>query len=518
MASVRNERKNHEVYKIHMATAHDWEDEKRKGKKISDDGTMTFFWRAHTLTILFIFSFILVYVSVFEETSPNTNFNIKRGIVATVFTFLLFGVTQTPDGPFRRPHPAFWRLVLCMSIVYELSLVFLLFQTVHDARQLMTHLDPKLGSPLPEKDYGGNCYIFDSNHSDPFHNLKDKMDGFVVTHFLGWWLKTLILRDWWLCTVLSIMFEVLEYTLEHQLPNFSECWWDHWIMDVLVCNGLGIYLGLQTLRYLSLKQYHWRGMWNIPTYSGKLRRVAAQFTPYSWTDYEWTPTSSLKRWMAMLGVIAIFLLAELNTFYLKFVLWIPPEHYLCLGRLTLFLVMGAVAMREVFQYLDDPNCKKFGRQSWLIAAIIITEFLITIRFDWVTITKPIPKTMASFWLVGFLSLLLWTIWKFYIKRDVKNDIPQLDAATATVVKQTVSMTSGLLGGGAKPVMAAMKRKRQPGKQALHQNDILDRDDEEVDEGMEDDEDEQDNKSGVDDDHLWSSQESSPRVKQRYTRL
>jgi hypothetical protein len=23
------------------------------------------------------------------------------------------------------------------------------------------------------------------------------------------------------------MFEILEYTLEHQLPNFSECWWDH---------------------------------------------------------------------------------------------------------------------------------------------------------------------------------------------------------------------------------------------------------------------------------------------------
>lgn len=37
----------------------------------------------------------------------------------------------------------------------------------------------------------------------------------------------MILRDWWLCTIISIMFEVLEYTLEHQLPNFSECWWDH---------------------------------------------------------------------------------------------------------------------------------------------------------------------------------------------------------------------------------------------------------------------------------------------------
>jgi hypothetical protein len=57
--------------------------------------------------------------------------------------------------------------------------------------------------------------------------LQDKLDLFVATHFFGWWLKTVVLRDWWLCTVLSVMFEVLEYTLEHQLPNFSECWWDH---------------------------------------------------------------------------------------------------------------------------------------------------------------------------------------------------------------------------------------------------------------------------------------------------
>lgn len=41
------------------------------------------------------------------------------------------------------------------------------------------------------------------------------------------YLQTLVLRDYWLCMVLSILFEVCEYTLQHQLPNFSECWWDH---------------------------------------------------------------------------------------------------------------------------------------------------------------------------------------------------------------------------------------------------------------------------------------------------
>lgn len=29
----------------------------------------------------------------------------NRGLIAVVFSFLLFGVIQTPDGPFIRPHP-----------------------------------------------------------------------------------------------------------------------------------------------------------------------------------------------------------------------------------------------------------------------------------------------------------------------------------------------------------------------------------------------------------------------------
>ena len=36
-----------------------------------------------------------------------------------------------------------------------------------------------------------------------------------------------------------------------------------------------------------------------------MKRLALQFTPYSWTDFDWRPLSSLKRWLAMLAVIAI---------------------------------------------------------------------------------------------------------------------------------------------------------------------------------------------------------------------
>ena len=45
-------------------------------------------------------------------------------------------------------------------------------QTVDDARLLMRHVDPDLGRPLPEKSYGGNCYIYDKERpDDPFHNF-----------------------------------------------------------------------------------------------------------------------------------------------------------------------------------------------------------------------------------------------------------------------------------------------------------------------------------------------------------
>ena len=40
---------------------------------------------------------------------------------------------------------------------------------------------------------------------------QDKVDIFIVAHLMGYWCKTLIFRDWWLTTVISIMFEFLEY-------------------------------------------------------------------------------------------------------------------------------------------------------------------------------------------------------------------------------------------------------------------------------------------------------------------
>ncbi|PIK56411.1 putative phosphatidylserine synthase 2-like [Apostichopus japonicus] len=327
-----------------------------KVTRVIDDGTQSFFWRTHSVTVLICMLAVFLYVALIEEPKNDINYNTKRGILACIVAFCLFGMTQAKDGPFTRPHPAFWRLVLCLSVVYELALVYMLFQSLDDARQLMKHFDPELGEPLPERSYAEDCRFYDPEpHQDGhFHNFWEKCDVFIWGHLFGWWAKMLMVRDYWLCNVISILFEVLEYTLEHQLPNFAECWWDHWLLDAVICNGLGIWLGMKTLNYLNASTYHWRGLWSINTYSGKLKRMMMQFTPYSWTEFEWHPTESLNRWIFVILLVCFFLVAELNCFYLKFVLWIPPPHYVNFTRLVLLVPVGAVAIREAYQYLNDP--------------------------------------------------------------------------------------------------------------------------------------------------------------------
>lgn len=88
---------------------------------------------------------------------------IFRGIYAAIASFLMFSMIQFRDGPYIRPHPAFWRIVLGINLLYELALVFLLFQDLHSARRMMMILDPTLNVPLPEKSYAENCALTTQN-------------------------------------------------------------------------------------------------------------------------------------------------------------------------------------------------------------------------------------------------------------------------------------------------------------------------------------------------------------------
>ncbi|KAG8226791.1 hypothetical protein J437_LFUL002837 [Ladona fulva] len=670
-------------------------------KRFSDDGTLSFFWRAHTLTVLLIFISVLVYVSMFEPVKEDTEYNIKRGLVACVLVFILLGVTVTPDGPFRRPHPALWRFAFCCSIVYELGIIFVLFQTDNDARKLLHHVDSKLGVPLEEKSYGGNCKLYDEGFpEDPFHNLwvfmelgmdpkpstsgvsrKRKMSAIIKEDEME---KALIEESESDSQSENSEEDILE---EEEVPNpgnnpfayftlladdlmlnfilretniygkekLKTKWVDvsmeefHTFLGVVYLTGIvrlpkiaqnplpgepkpedplyKVRNIVETFRNNMKKTYYpkkelsldesmvmWRGrpyfrqyiqgkshkygikiymlsepdglvlnnliytgsrdkevggmghtekvvkkllsdyenvghaiymdnFYNSPNLSldllkkkifstGTLRpsrkgvpkdvmatklKKGECISPYNeeglcvtkWKDRREVMTLSTEfggdvvnvtnkrgkeeakpeqvvhynmhmggidrtellsyyyverrtlRWNIRVGlhflelslvnayllfnrfsgkwvckveiclhgvrifgwskilftrhmaVHRMFLLAELNTFYLKFVLWVPPDHYLNLIRLILYILCGAVSVREAFQYLDDPDCTKIGRQSWILLSIVASEFLVVAKFGWDTITLPIPKELLHFYSIKyyfFPDLLLHFGW------------------------------------------------------------------------------------------------------------
>lgn len=247
-------------------------------------------------------------------------------------------------------------------------------------------------------------------------------DEFVAAHIIGWWGKALMLRDQSLLWVISIAFELMELTFRHWLPNFNECWWDSWILDVALCNALGIWLGMKTVRFFQSLEYDWRGLSQQPSLWGKLRRSALQFTPASFSGFDWRPSSSPLRLLQCFFPALFFLFFELNCFFLKYVLWVPPTNPLNTYRLLILLGLGLPGMREWYEYMEGrahaPHSvfQKLGSFCWLGIALALVEVLVSIKFGRGEFTAPWPRAVLLAWgtaLSAGAAALAWWSWRYY---------------------------------------------------------------------------------------------------------
>ncbi|PNF20070.1 Phosphatidylserine synthase 1 [Cryptotermes secundus] len=228
------------------------------------------------------------------------------------------------------------------------------------------------GSQL--KEYGVNC-------SDiTIERVWSHLDAFAWGHFLGWMFKAILVRHFGILWAISVMWEFTEIAFAHLLPNFIECWWDALILDVLVCNGLGIWVGLQICKCLEMREYKWVSIRDIHSTSGKIKRAVLQFTPGSWTHIRWLdPTCTYMRFFALCQMVIFWQVSELNTFFLKHIFEMPPSHPLVVARLILIGVIVAPSVRQYYSYVTDTQCKRVGTQCWVYGAIMVTEALLCIK-------------------------------------------------------------------------------------------------------------------------------------------
>ena len=346
--------------------------------------------------------------------------NTKAGIWAVVCVYVGYSAVQGTASPHLvRPHPSFWKVVHGVMVCYLLFMVFLLFQTVDDARLFLRHLYPELGVELAERAYGESCaLILPNNGGINWKVIHDTVfDEFVIAHTLGWWGKALILRNHAMLWTVSITFELMELTFQHLLPNFNECWWDSWILDVLICNFIGIVSGMWTVRYFHGKEYNWTGISQQPTILAKARRGLMQFTPYSMDDFEWQIFSSPKRCLQCFFPAAIILLFEVNHFFLKYELWVPPINPLNTIRLSILFLMAIPGIREYYEFIESDSLdifRKLGPFAWTGVAIAFVEMLVIIKFGHGMFPQKWPTRVIVGWSsAGVVFALLFGFWSYH---------------------------------------------------------------------------------------------------------
>jgi phosphatidylserine synthase 1 len=215
-----------------------------------DDISVDFFYQPHTISLLLLCIFGITFAAFARDTSDHQS-NVFSGLCGVFVFFMIISVLAFPNGPFTRPHPMLWRLVFGCSVLYLLAIQFIIHLDYSAVRAIIVWFDPAMANYTvdAEKEYGANC------NDISWERIWSHFDWFAFGHYWGWGMKALIIRHYGICWTISIMWELTEIFFGHLLPNFYECWWDNIILDVLLCNGMGIFTGMYGLFLYNIKKY-----------------------------------------------------------------------------------------------------------------------------------------------------------------------------------------------------------------------------------------------------------------------
>ncbi len=334
--------------------------------------------------------------------------NARVGLAAVVAVLGVLSCKYMPRGTLRVPGWVLAGAVRGLGVAYLCGVVFLCCLSRDQVQFVLREfVDGGLGVPLPEKHYAEDCSM---TGESGMKNLEDKMDVFMLGHFIGWFFKMLIVRDWKLCMFQSVMFEVLEVTFRHWLPNFYECWWDQLIVDIMVCNTGGIVAGQLLIKYFEMAPYRWSLRETQRPRETFLTTVRRFLTESDLSGLEWRFLGSLDNFLKVAFFVVFFQLCDLLFFFNKFILWVPHNHFLCGLRVWLVGVLSIPAAAEYYQFITRPRERRLGANNFLLQLIIYAEIILFFRNYDGQFTNPFPAPVLLFWAL-FAACLLFVLGK-----------------------------------------------------------------------------------------------------------
>jgi phosphatidylserine synthase 2 len=91
-----------------------------------------------------------------------------------------------------------------LILIYLAGLIFILFQTTEDAREMMKFLYPDLGKKVTK-----DMHTYEENCDFKWENIYDNMDHYFAIHWINWFFAALIVRDYYILHFWSILDELI---------------------------------------------------------------------------------------------------------------------------------------------------------------------------------------------------------------------------------------------------------------------------------------------------------------------
>jgi phosphatidylserine synthase 2 len=358
-----------------------------------------------------------------REESLAAGADIRAGMFVVGLFLMMHFALQSRDGVMHRPHPVVWRCVHGAGVIYVMLLLFMLsFDAATMRYGLHNIVAPSLGNYSIPQTYAADCRLSWTNFCSQFFDI------FTLAHAMGYVAKALVYRDWYLLWMHSILFEVIEISAGHLLPNLQECYWDRLFLDVFGANLIGMVIGMYLVNKLEQRSARLDWSTQVPLHhmtsrTAKARRIMVQFTPLTWDADKWKMTENPEHFLAAVTVLVFGLAIETTTFFLKHFLWIDTRNRWLSLIMLLKAALSAHAYREFYVYVQDRSVR-IGHNCWLFIVLTLSEVGLSVKWSVENgFESPYPpRLVTAAWLTSMCFCVPWFCYHFWFRRTGRLDM------------------------------------------------------------------------------------------------
>lgn len=272
----------------------------------------------------FLFGVVFVYSSMTtDERTPKENL-FRAGLIVAGFLTMI-GLSERKKQPYESWMPS---VMKGFTVTYALFLILIVQQSYEQAKYTWNIIEPA----VPEERARQYFATWQTNCELSWKNLSNKLDRYSAAHLIGWVLHAVLIRDYPVMHLWSILTELVEMLFGEVIPPLAECWWDQLICDMFLTNLPGMLIGMGIIKFFGWQKFDWLG-----------RNGVSGFR-------EWKIWKSHKKILALFLLLLGYTIQFLGCFFVPNAFHTSPISNFSAVRLYIWFCVGHAAFKELYDY------------------------------------------------------------------------------------------------------------------------------------------------------------------------